>query len=131
MSSGTTIPSVYTTDEGLNFPCRIQPETALLDFDLGNIGTDLNVPATATPDGGLPTIKLSTGRREYGVSPRKIIVQFGNTVGTDLPQGYEPSGRVPIVVFDRNKFDAVSRGQQIGYLGVTATVRRKLSEQIN
>ena len=121
---------VYTADDGKNFPCRCQPETTFADLDPASPGITLNVPATLTPDDGLPTINLKQGKRSNGVWGRRISVRFGSTVGVDLPDGYDAKSEQTIIIFDPAKFASISKNQDISYLGVTAKVRRKYREQI-
>lgn len=104
MSAGDFLTdALYQTDSGIITTIRIQPETLTLT---------LNAVANAAPTGpaqpGIPSAKVSGGRREIGINARLIRVRFTGT----LPPGY--SGGKSIItlpVLASSVFAGYSKGQ--------------------
>lgn len=116
MSAGSFVSAKYTLDIGGALPCRIQPETI----------TAFNPDGTGTIIAGVGRIKLSSGRREFGVSPRTVTASW-----TTPPAGYKAGGSVRIPIFTPTAFAAITLGQVLTYLGGTATVSGKNPEKEN
>lgn len=116
MSAGTFVIGKYTLNNGTALPCRIQPETI----------TAFNPDGTGTIIPGVGRIKLSSGRREFGLSPRVVTASW-----TTPPAGYKAGGAVRIPILTPTAFAAISLGQTLTYLGGSATVSGKSPEKEN
>lgn len=102
MSAGATILSVYDSDGGNSFNIRVQPETLTL-----TLATVANAAGTGTPAAGLPSAKVSGGRRSIGVNARLIRVRFTGT----LPPGYKMDGIIALPVLQQSVFNGYAKGQ--------------------
>lgn len=102
MSAGSTILSVYDSDGGNSFNIRVQPETLTL-----TLATVANAAGTGTPAAGLPSAKVSGGRRSIGVNARLIRVRFTGT----LPPGYKMDGIIALPVLQQSVFNGYAKGQ--------------------
>lgn len=121
MSAGAFIRSFYETNGGAIARIRVQPETELAQ--IGGAPNDAPAgPATVTT-----TVKVSKGRREYGIGPRKIGVVFDPG---EEPDDYKLGSVVYVPVLTRASYLAVAVGDAITYLGGTARVISKLEESI-
>lgn len=102
MSEGGFVRSFYEADSGLIHPIRVQPET--LTLSLGG--------ATNTPPAGPATsrisAKVSGGRRQLGLTARKVTVQF---VAGDVPDGYLLGGTISLPWLDPTTFQSLAAGQ--------------------
>ena len=121
MSAGAFIRSFYETNGGAIARIRVQPET-----ELAQIGGQPN-DAPAGPPTVSTTVKVSKGRREYGIGPRKIGVVFDP--GSE-PTGYKLGEITYIPVLTPARYNSVVPGDAITYLGGTARVVSKLEESI-
>jgi hypothetical protein len=119
MSSGQFIRSFYETNGGAIARIRVQPET-----ELAQLGGGVN-DAPAGPPTVSTTVKVSKGRREYGIGPRKIGVVFDVA-----PPGYEPGNIYYIPVMTRARYDDTVVGSTITYLQQSAEVVSKIEESI-
>ena len=104
--------SNYESDEGTIYPCKIQPETI----------TTWNTEPTGTVDGKL-FVKMSNGRRAYGISPRLAVL--GIEVGT-APLQATKTIRVPVL--SKAKFDALVVGTTYQYDGQDFKLQSKIKE---
>lgn len=102
MSAGSTILSVYDSDGGNSFNIRIQPETLTL-----TLATVANAAGSGTPAAGLPSAKVSGGRRSIGVNARLIRIRFTGT----LPPGYKMDGIIALPVLQQSVFNGYAKGQ--------------------
>lgn len=116
MSAGGFVGATYTLDGGSSLPARIQPETI----------TSFNPDGTGTIIAGVGRIKLSSGRREFGVSPRTVTASW-----TTAPAGYKAGGSVRIPIFTPTAFAAITLNQVLTYLGGTCKVTGKNPEKEN
>lgn len=116
MSSGVFDSAVYESEAGAFYPCRVQPETI----------TAFNPTASGTPDAGVGRLKLSKGRREFGVVPRVIT-----GVWTTAPTGYKTGGTVRIPIFTPSAFADITEEDVITYLGGTLRVSGRIPEKTN
>lgn len=131
MSGGIFIPrQKYETNSGLILRVKVQPETALAILDPDDTGVLLNVPSTdAFSDTNLyPSVKISAGKREIGWHPRQVIGNWGETEGTDLPEGYKAFSEASVIIFTAANYATLEAGQNITYLGNTLRSIRLVDE---
>lgn len=121
MSSGRFIRSFYATNGGAIARIRVQPET-----ELATIGGTVN-DAPAGPPTIQTTVKVSKGRLEYGISPRKIGFVFD---AGQAPVGYEAGSIYYIPILTRAVYDGVVPGQACTYLQGTGVCVSKLEESV-
>ena len=116
MSAGVFAASIYGTDTGQGLPCRIQPETI----------SAFNPASAVTVVPGVGRIRLSNGRRQFGISPRTVS-------GTWLtpPSGYQAGGSVKIPILTLTTYQAIVLGATLTYLGGTFKVVGKTPEKEN
>lgn len=124
MSVGSFESAKYESNDGFTFPCRAQPETKGLTID----GVANAYPA-ALPDEGLPTIRLSNGKREAGVTPRRVVIELTDD-GTGEYAGYKSGRRLTIPVFRPSVWAGYSKDKTGTYLGIACIVRRLFPEDI-
>lgn len=116
MSSGSFISSKYELNDGRVAPIRVQPET---------ITTVNTVTASAlTPD--MPTVKVSKGKREFGIGARYITLKWKTTI----PDGYKETGFIKVPILQEAVFDTLAKGADFEYLGTTAEIVSKTPESI-
>lgn len=116
MSSGVFIGATYENDGGAGLPARVQPET-LATF---------NPDGSAAPIAGIGRIKLSSGRREFGLSPRTV-----SGVWLTPPANYKVGGTVRVPIMTLAAFAAISLNDTLTYLGGTFRVTGKNPEKEN
>jgi len=122
MSAGIFETAVYTSNDGLNFPCRVQPETLAMSIDGSNNDN------SATADEGLPSANMRGGRTENGVTARKIRLKLAD--GATPPAGY--SGQpIYVPVLTPGNWSAAVKGAAVTYLGVAWTVASRVPEFLN
>lgn len=102
MSAGSTIPSVYETNTGVFYKCRVQPETLTL-----TINTVANVAGTGTPAAKTPSAKMTGGRREIGINARLVRIKFTGTV----PPGYKTGGILTLPIMTPTVFNGLDKDQ--------------------
>lgn len=124
MSVGSFEAAKYEANSGFIFPCRAQPETKGLVID----GVANTYPA-ALPDDGLPTMRLSNGKRESGVTPRRVVVELTEN-GTGAVAGYQSGRKLTIPVFRQAAWDGYQKGATGTYLGIACVVKRLFPEDI-
>lgn len=116
MSSGVFVNVVYDTDSGSGLPARVQPETI----------TSWNPTGVGTAIVGLGRMKLSRGKRERGLSPRRV---YG--VWVTAPANYQANGRVSLPMFQKASLDALALDATLAYLGGTFRVTGTTNEKQN
>jgi len=121
MSAGAYIRSFYETNGGGIARIRLQPET-----ELANIGGTVN-DAPAGPPTIATSVKVSKGRREYGISPRKVGFVFDDG---EAPEGYKEGQLYYIPVLTRAVYDSFAVGDTITYLDGVGDIVSKLEESI-
>jgi hypothetical protein len=121
MSAGAFIRSFYETNGGAIARIRVQPET-----ELANIGGTVN-DAPAGPPTVSTTVKVSKGRREYGIGPRKVGFVFD---AGEEPDGYKAGATYYLPVLTRAVYDGFVVGDVITYLGGTGDIVSKSEESI-
>lgn len=119
MSAGSFEYSKYESNAGNVYRIRVQPETLALD-----IGGNTNTPPAGDIDSE-GTVKVSGGKRSFGVIPRSVSLAFTGA----LPDGYSGDNvRVPILT--QATYDAISSSATGTYLGVGVEVVGKSPEQV-
>ena len=109
----------YENNFGDIYRCRYQPETE--DCTIDSVPNDAPVAAPTVKG----TIRLGTGRREFGVTPRRVKLEFTGA----KPSGY--SGDTAIVVALTPTFFNACDDDKVGtYLGVPVKVVRRFAEEI-
>lgn len=121
MSAGSFIRSRYQTNGGAICRIRVQPETELMGVGAGFNDAPEGAVNTAT------TAKVSKGRREYGIGPRKIGIVFD--AGNE-PDGYNPGDILYVPILKRTTYDAIVVDGTVTYLANSARVVSKLEESI-
>lgn len=103
MSAGDFIEAFYQTDSGKITTCRIQPETLTL-----TLNAIANTSPSGPPEAGLPSAKVSGGRREFGINARLVRVRFTGT----LPPGYSGGKSIlTLPVLTLNTYLGYTKGQ--------------------
>lgn len=121
MSSGAFEDSFYTDDYDNVRPIRIQPETRGL-----NIGGQANSAPAGPATSGAGYVRVSGGKRTYGITPRKVSIRFTATP----PAGYKEGQtyRIPVLVPGHWKAYTDPKLQTGTYLGVACVVVGKSAE---
>jgi hypothetical protein len=123
MSAGNFLRSRYAASYGAGtaiHPIRVQPETLA-----ASIGGTTNDP----PEGAISnpiSASVSRGKREKGLKPRTISIQFP---ATGQPTGYKASGTTVIVGLTIEFWNLAIPGAVINYLGVACTVIGRSAEE--
>lgn len=121
MSAGKFIRSRYATNGGAIARIRVQPET-----ELASIGGVFNSAPTGSPT--VPSrAKVSKGRREVGIGPRKIGIAFSDGQETD---GYEPNTVIYVPALTRAWYDSAVVDEVMTYLSSQAVIISKIEESI-
>lgn len=121
MSAGKFIRSFYETNGGAIARIRVQPETELAQIAGAPNDAPAGPPTVST------TVKVSKGRREFGISPRKIGFVFDSG---SAPTGYDDNTIYYIPVLTRARYDAAVVGATMTYLAGTGEIVSKLEESI-
>ena len=121
MSAGSFINSFYTAGSGLVHPIRLQPETLTL-----TIGGQANSAPAGPADAGTGFVRVSGGKRTYGVTPRKVAIRFTATP----PTGYAVGQiyRIPVLIPGHYQAYIEPKLQTGTYLGVACQVVGKSEE---
>lgn len=117
MSAGAFTKAFYVDDQSRTCPIKVQPET--LTFTVaGTANTGPTGPASA----GAPRVKVSGGKRQYGVIARKVYFRFT----TGGPTGYKPNSVMSLPVLQPSNYAAYKAASISGatgtYLGGTVEV---------
>lgn len=121
MSAGSFVRKSYRGDDGQNYPIRVQPETLLATF-----GTTVNVAPTSPPDAGLPSVRVTGGKRRYGIRARGVVITFP----TAAPDGYKVGSYIRLPVLLDTVWNGISKYQAVTYLGATGEVVSKYREEL-
>jgi hypothetical protein len=116
MSVGNFTDSKYEAADGKIYPIRIQPETAQ-----AVIASDTNNAPAGAVTGGLPTLRISSGRRGFGVHPRYIIVEL-TANGTGANAGYTSGRKLKVVSLTPAFSNGLVKGSTGTYLGIACKV---------
>jgi hypothetical protein len=122
MSSGVFTLAQYSTDNSDIVPIRVQPET--LEATLGTV----NASATGTLSPGFPSAQVSQSKRALGINARTVSIRFDPG---EEPTDYKPGTILRVPVTTKARFDALSKGSAVTYLGATGQVAGKSPERIN
>lgn len=122
MSAGAFTRAFYETEEGFTAPILVQEETLQ-----AVLGGETNASATGPADAGIPSARVSAGRRELGIIPRAVSIRWTGTP----PAGYSPFGTVRIPILLPATFAAATLGAAVTYLGTGGSVVGRSSEEIN
>lgn len=87
-------------------------------------GTENDGTGTA-PTKLLPTVYAKPRARRYGFYARTIAVEFA---AANVPTGYKAGQRLSVPILTKALFDAINPGDDVTYLGKTATVLSKSGE---
>jgi len=117
MSAGRFSRSFYQTNAGVTHPIRVQPET---------ISEGWNPPPAGPADSQISAI-ANGRRRRLGVNARRIRIAFEDTA----PVGYLLNSPIALPILDQDAWEALTKNDEIPYLGQTATVLGKTPEYIN
>lgn len=116
MSAGAFSTAVYEDDNGDGFAAKVQPESIN--------AFNPNGTAAITQRG---RIKLSSGRREFGLAPRTV-----SGVWITAPAGYKAGGTVKIPIMTKAAWDAIDLNESLTYLtGGSFRVTGKNNEKEN
>lgn len=122
MSAGIFEDSIYETNSGALYPCRVQPETLAMTID----GTANAAPAGPVP-AGVPSANMRGSRRQNGVTARYVSLKL--PVGGTAPAGYS-GDNVTVPVLTAVLFAAIARTSTVVYLGATWNVAGTTPESI-
>lgn len=121
MSSGEFSRSKYETNNGDIVNIRVQPETLA-----ASIGGAANAAPAGAVTAGFPSALAGGSRRRIGINAR--TVSFIPDADID---DYKPGQILRVPVLTQARWDAVSRGSTMTYLGQAGQVVGKSAEQIN
>lgn len=122
MSAGGFARTRYAADYAAQIhPIRIQPETAA-----ATIGGTANAAPTDDITNPISAV-VSAGKRDLGLCPRKVNIQFPLT---GQPTGYNPGGTIGIVALQKAWWDLAVPGSTVTYLGVACEVVGRSPEQV-
>ena len=99
--------------------------------ELDDVTLTLNIGGTAQTQPAGPATspfwaKVSKGKTEYGLSPRKIGVCFTGTA----PGTLEAGPTYDVVVLSPSEYNSATIGSTVTYQGESAKVRTKTAENI-
>lgn len=119
MSAGVFERTRYESNSGRIYSIEVQPETLLAEF---------NAVANAAPVGAVNqevTARARGSKRAYGVTARKVLVQFT----ASLPTGYS-GDPLYIPILTPTVFNGIEKDQAGTYLANPIRVLEKSSEQV-
>lgn len=121
MSAGAFDVGFYEADSGDIHNMRYQPETAV--FSIG--GSPNTLPAG--PATSIFWAKVSKGKSEYGLRPRKVRIKWtGNP-----PDDYDDCQTLEIVVFSLSVYNSATIGSPVTYLGTPGKLIGKVPENVH
>lgn len=126
MSAGVFTRSRYQAsyDDTQIHPIRVQPETIAM--------ADSGAPTTtnAAPTGSISnpiSAKVSAGRRELGLKPRRFVLEVTGTP----PTNYSAGSRVTLPILTESFYNAIAVNDTVTYLGATWEVISKIPEDVS
>lgn len=125
MSAGKFIDAKYQANDGKIYPIRIQPETKTT-----LIGGDDNNEPIQDFTGGLPTVKVSGGRRGFGVHPRGVVLELQEN-GSGVTAEYKAGQKYRVPILTTGVWNGINKGDDALYLGLDAKVKSKYPELVN
>lgn len=117
---GTFTRAKYETNRGLVTNIRVQDET--IACVINSVGND---EPDADRTGGLPSAKVSGGRREIGINARTVTL-----ILTAAKTGYTIGKPLTIPALTKDFYDACEPGETGTYLGVACEVIGRTEEVI-
>lgn len=120
MSAGDFKYSRYEADNGNVYRIRIQPETENLAIGAVSNGP----PAGAINSQG--TVRVSNGKRAFGVTPRAVTLQWVDTP----PAGYDADGYVRVPILEPTTYTGYNLDETGTYLGQAVKVVGKSPEYV-
>lgn len=128
MSQGEFTSPRYRANDDKVYGGQAQPETTELTITVAG-GTDLvNNGSTQPLTPGLPSYKISKGKREIGVGPRTATFKFA--ADDQVPDGYKLGETYTVPIFVNTFWDAVGRGVVGTYQGNAIEYLTKAPENI-
>lgn len=122
MSAGNFQTSFYSSNRtGLIHPIRIQPETLAL-----SVGGVANA-APAGPATNPISAQVSQSKRSLGLNARTVTIKFPTAPPTD----YAVGSTITLPWLNDANFDAITRGDEVTYLGATGEVVGTKPESAN
>jgi hypothetical protein len=113
MSAGAFEKGKYEGNDGKVWPVRVQPETKAFTS-----ATEANDYAAGSITQGIGRLKVTKGKREFGLHPRTVSFVFTATP----PTGYKAGTVYTIPVFTVAAWDAYLDGNSGTYLGVAIEI---------
>lgn len=118
MSAGNFVQSKYQAayDDEQIHPIKVQPET---------LGASIDSQDNVEPSGATTSpisAKVSGSRRQLGLTPRKVTLQFTGTTAGDRPTGYAANSKVTIPALTSAFWDKCKKGNTGTYLGKAVKV---------
>jgi hypothetical protein len=120
MSSGEFSLGFYEGDSGEKHLIRYQPETAIFSLN----GTPNTLPAG--PATSIFWAKVTKGKTEYGMAPRKIRIKWTG----QPPADYADCETLEIVVFSLSVYNGATVGANATYLETPAQIIGKIPENV-
>lgn len=108
MSAGAFVKAFYVDDQERVCPIRVQPET--LTFTVSGAA---NTGPVGPSSAGAPRVKVSGGKRQFGVIARKVYFRF--TAGA--PSTYKPGSILALPVLQASNFGVYKAASVAGTTG--------------
>ena len=121
MSSGPFDDVIYEANSGLFYAARVQPETLGL-----TLGGTANAAGAGPVTPGLPSARISGGRRSYGVFMRGVRVVVTAAGTSDLSVG----SVITLPLLTPDAFATAGRGATGTYNGATVRSLGTIPERI-
>lgn len=122
MSSGAFDDVLYEANDGKFYNARVQPET--LTLTLGGLP---NTQGAGPVTPGLPSARISGGRRRYGVFMRGVRVEI-TTSGTS---GLDVGSIITLPCLNPEIFEGATKGVVGTYNGANVRVKGQVAEKIS
>lgn len=101
MSAGAYVNGIYVTDQNIAVNISVQPETKSL-----TLNSIANADGVGPIQAGLPSAKVSGGKRDIGINARKVRIAFTGAV----PDGYiGTNGILTLPVLTKTSWDAYEK----------------------
>lgn len=121
MSQGRFTNRFYEADSGDIHLMRQQPETAVLSVN----SVDNTVPAG--PATSIFWVKVSKGKNEYGMSPRKLRLRWNPDA---QPEGYKEEEEFEVPIYQASVYNGATIEAPFTYLGGSGVVKGKIPENV-
>lgn len=120
MSAGKFERTRYEANSGEIHPIRVQEETVDATF-----GGSANAAPAGTTTSDI-SARVSKTKREYGLRPRMVVVEFSGAA----PAGYEEGNLYRVPILQASTYNAINVGNTGTYLGSSVEVVSKLPEEV-